>query len=131
MKLFNRVIGNNKLSAPSSEQLMRANPKLSKLKEILMEHFNRANAAQTSSRVIVFCLYRDSVLEILSVLESLRPIVMATKFIGQGSRGSTNVEDSANDKEGTVKNNGMNQKEQQKVIKDFRKGKHNVLVCTR
>jgi len=113
------------------DDLKLHNPKLEKLEFILKEHFERARACNESSRAIVFSQLRDSVEEIVGVLSGLAPLVLATKFVGQGS--GTFVEDisTPNTKRTrSTKVAGMNQKEQQRVIREFRDGKFNVLVCT-
>ena len=98
---------------------LKNNPKLEKLQEILVEHFERARATQKSSRAIVFSQFRDSVSEIASVLDPLKPLIRPRHFVGQG-KGSKG--------EGQIK--GMKQAEQHEVIREFRAGQHNVLVCT-
>lgn len=124
MNLWNAVIGTQDLAAerPTPSQLKMNNPKLSKLEEILNEHFQRAKATNQSSRAIVFSQWRDSVEEIVNVLNDSKPLVCPKKFVGQGS--SSGNEKSSN------KVTGMNQREQQQVIREFRNGLHNVLVCT-
>jgi Fanconi anemia group M protein len=95
------------------------NPKLQKLMEILMEHFERARATSKSSRAIVFSQFRDSVSEIVSILVPSKPLIRPRHFVGQG-KGPKG--------EGQLK--GMNQAEQQRVIREFRENVYNVLVCT-
>jgi len=118
-----------------SEDFKLNNPKLQKLDEILKEHFERTRACGQSSRAIVFSQWRDSVEEIVNVLSGSGSLIKAKKFVGQsGGSAATERED------GTVSSltrgkktytvGGMNQKEQQRVIKEFRAGIHNVLVCT-
>ena len=97
------------------------NPKLSKLREILNEHFERAKAVGNSSRAIVFSQFRDSVAEIVDLLSSLRPVIRPRHFVGQ-AKGAKN-DDGARLK-------GMTQTEQHQVIKQFRDDVYNVLVCT-
>lgn len=99
------------------------NPKLTKLREILVEHFERARACGTSSRAIVFSQFRDSVSEIVSILKSSEPLIRPRHFIGQG-KGSSKAEGSA------AQLKGMKQAEQHQVIREFRNDVHNVLVCT-
>ena len=99
------------------------NPKLQKLQEIVIEHFKRAELNNASSRVIVFSQFRDSVAEITKVLNTSRPMVLPRHFVGQG-KGSGSSDSSSS----TLK--GMKQAEQNEVIKQFREGVYNVLVCT-
>lgn len=96
------------------------NPKLMKLREILTEHFERDRAIGRSSRSIVFSQFRDSVSEIVSTLQSCSPLIRPRHFIGQGNR--------TKGTEGQLQ--GMNQTEQQEVIRQFRSDVYNVLVCT-
>jgi ERCC4-related helicase len=104
---------------------------LEKLEFILKEHFERARVCNESSRAIVFSQLRDSVEEIVGVLTGLAPLVLATKFVGQGSGNLIEDTSTPNTKRTrSTKVAGMNQKEQQRVIKEFRDGKFNVLVCT-
>lgn len=134
--LFNAVVGSQDLGGdnPTPEQLKMNNPKLSKLEEILKEHFERSRAIKSSSRAIVFSQWRDSVEEIVNVLNGSKPLLQPKKFVGQGSGSSTSIDESnSNGKNGnrsSAKVTGMNQKEQQRVIKEFRNGIYNVLVCT-
>jgi Fanconi anemia group M protein len=96
------------------------NPKLMKLREILTEHFERDRAIGRSSRSIVFSQFRDSVSEIVSTLQASSPLIRPRHFIGQGNR--------TKGTEGQLQ--GMNQAEQQEVIRQFRSDVFNVLVCT-
>lgn len=96
------------------------NPKLVKLREILTEHFERDRAIGRSSRTIVFSQFRDSVSEIVSTLQACSPLIRPRHFIGQGNR--------TKGSEGQLQ--GMNQAEQQEVIRQFRSDVYNVLVCT-
>ncbi|GAX23403.1 fanconi anemia group M protein [Fistulifera solaris] len=96
------------------------NPKLMKLREILTEHFERDRAIGRSSRSIVFSQFRDSVSEIVSTLQTCSPLIRPRHFIGQGNR--------TKGTEGQLQ--GMNQAEQQEVIRQFRSDVFNVLVCT-
>ncbi|KAK4256250.1 hypothetical protein QN277_009138 [Acacia crassicarpa] len=88
-------------------------PKLSKMLEILREHF-KANDPQ-SSRVIIFSNYRESVRDIMDALASIGEPIRATQFIGQSSGK-------------TMK--GQSQKVQQAVLQKFRSGAYNVIVAT-
>ncbi|KAF9904185.1 hypothetical protein BX616_001378 [Lobosporangium transversale] len=116
-----------------------SHPKLERLVGIVVQHFidhqdeqdiliqARAESAASSStgvsedgplpqtRVMIFANYRESVEEISRVLEHHRPLIKVQSFIGQAT---------AKGKK------GISQKEQQKVVADFQKGNHNVLVAT-
>ena len=67
-------------------------PKLAKLEEIVLDHFVRFQDENTddpdsTTRVIIFSEYRDSVNEITEVLSQHRPIVRVMSFIGHSSAG--------------------------------------------
>uniref|UniRef100_A0A5S6QQQ2 Fanconi anemia group M protein n=1 Tax=Trichuris muris TaxID=70415 RepID=A0A5S6QQQ2_TRIMR len=93
-----------------------SHPKILKLIHILVEHFRSNQQLVTSTRVIIFSSYRDSVREITEVLENLRPLVRPMQFLGQSS--------------GRGLNKGISQKKQLAVIKEFEKGDYNTLVAT-
>jgi ERCC4-related helicase len=93
------------------------NPKLTKLVEVLTEHFERARVSDCSSRAIVFSQFRDSVSEIVEVLSASSPVIRPRHFVGQGSKTDNAVK-------------GMKQAEQHEVIQEFRSNVYNVLVCT-
>lgn len=103
------------------ENRVMNNPKLSKLRDILVEHFDRSRAVGNSSRAIVFSQFRDSVSIIVDMLRTLRPVILPRYFVGQ-------AKGTQSDTGSMIK--GMSQAEQQQVIKQFRDGVHNVLVCT-
>jgi ERCC4-related helicase len=85
--------------------LLRGHPKITKMEEIISQHF--ALPENANSRVIVFskvhvnnngavvltkmCIYqfRDSVDDICQILVSHAPSVRAEKFIGQATAGKT------------------------------------------
>ncbi|KAF9110573.1 hypothetical protein BGX27_006176 [Mortierella sp. AM989] len=116
-----------------------SHPKLERLVGVVVQHFvdhqdqndalvkARAISAESTNtetseddalletRVMIFANYRESVEEISRVLELHRPLVKVQSFIGQAT---------AKGKK------GISQKEQQKVVADFQKGQHNVLVAT-
>lgn len=83
-------------------------PKIKTVEKIVADQL-RANP---SSRIIVFCQYRDTVNKIVEQLRSLG--IDSEKFIGQAK------------KEG----GGMSQDEQRRVLEAFREGKIRVLVAT-
>ncbi|CEL57534.1 fanconi anemia group M protein [Rhizoctonia solani AG-1 IB] len=90
-------------------------PKMEKLNEILVEHFDVPDASET--RVMVFTNFRESVDEIVAHLNANESgIIKAHRFIGQaGGKGG---------------DKGMSQKEQLDAIKRFKAGEFNVLVAT-
>lgn len=80
------------------------NPKINEVKRILM------NEISGEKKAIIFTQYRDNVDAIFDNIKSLNGI-RPVKFIGQGK-------------------NGLSQKEQVDIIKDFESGVYNVLVST-
>ena len=93
-----------------------SNPKIQKLKEILESYFSGENGRKIE-RAIVFATLRDGVASISDSLESMKPLVRARSFIGQGS--------------GSRKGGGgMKQSEQKQVLAEFTSGECNVLVAT-
>jgi len=80
-------------------------PKLDRLVEIVKEH--------KDNKIIIFTQYRDSVDKIVEKLNENS--ICAHEFIGQASRDGKK---------------GMTQREQMKVLENFRKGIYNVLVAT-
>ncbi|MHA1805054.1 MAG: helicase-related protein [Promethearchaeota archaeon] len=91
-----------------SEMLLH--PKLILLKKILAKQFT----INPESRVIVFVKLRDSVKNIVEKLKSL-PSIQPKRFVGQASKKA---------------DKGLSQKEQIKILQDFKDGKYNVLVST-
>ncbi|KAI6005074.1 hypothetical protein F5J12DRAFT_921301 [Pisolithus orientalis] len=95
-------------------------PKMETLKLLLMQHFGSrmADGEETSedTKAMVFVTYRECVDEIVAMLNEERPLLKATKFVGQGL-----------DKKGRK---GFAQKEQLEVIRKFKAGEFNVLVST-
>uniref|UniRef100_A0A7S3QF60 Fanconi anemia group M protein n=1 Tax=Chaetoceros debilis TaxID=122233 RepID=A0A7S3QF60_9STRA len=121
------------------EDVKRNNPKLQKVDEMLREHFERARACgKGDTKAIIFSTLRESVQEIVSVLQSAAPLVRAVKFVGRSTTNKDEVEDVADgdDDNATTtgkksfKTKGMTSDEQKKTIENFRNGIHNVLVCT-
>jgi Fanconi anemia group M protein len=85
-------------------------PKLEKLKELLHSQILENN----NSRILVFCHFRDSVNNIVNVLED-DEILRVHRFVGQQSKGS---------------DKGLTQRQQIKLLNDFREGIYNTLVGT-
>jgi len=98
-------------------------PKTVKLREILCDHFERADICNTESRAMVFTGTRQSVDDIAKALEEdkddektsifkekkKRPLLRVQRFVGQG---------------------GMKQADQQEAVAQFQAGDRNVLVAT-
>ncbi|CAN8285643.1 unnamed protein product [Cochlearia groenlandica] len=88
-------------------------PKLSKMLQILVDHYKRKDPR--TSRVIIFSNFRGSIRDIMDALSNIGDVVKATEFIGQSSGK-------------TLK--GQSQKVQQAVLEKFRSGGFNVIVAT-
>ncbi|KAK0208528.1 hypothetical protein DFS33DRAFT_1459264 [Desarmillaria ectypa] len=97
-------------------------PKMELLKGIIVQHFGEklpddtADEPPEKSKVMIFATNRNSVDEIVAVLNAERPLIRASRFIGQGT-----------DKQGRK---GFSQREQLEVIKRFKEDEFNVLVAT-
>ena len=85
-------------------------PKLEKLKEILSQQLNE----NESSRILVFCHFRDSVNNIVKFFKA-DDIIKAHKFVGQATKGS---------------DKGLTQKQQITLLEDFKEGIYNTLIGT-
>lgn len=80
-------------------------PKFDILKKKLLEYFDTDGA-----KAIIFCEYRDTTVLISKMLHQLAPRVRARCLIGQGGN--------------------ISQKDQLRIMKEFREGDINTLVCT-
>ena len=100
--------------------LTKHDPKMTKLVEVLHEHFETFDKNKSETRAIVFSQWRESVTQIVTVLNS-NALLKPKAFVGQAS--------TVGKADGAI-HKGMNQEEQQDAIKQFRTGKYNVLVCT-
>lgn len=92
-------------------------PKMEYLQNVVAAHFSSEEGygRRDSTRIMVFCQYRECVLEIVDILNE-QVDIKATCFVGQSS-----------DSKG---NKGMRQKEQEQIVQDFKNGLYNVLVAT-
>ncbi|XP_036007077.1 Fanconi anemia group M protein isoform X2 [Fundulus heteroclitus] len=104
------------------EPFVYSHPKLEKLEEVVLQHFNvwAESSADTndgvSTRVMIFSSFRESVQEIAGMLNRHAPLIRVMTFMGQASAGKG------------VK--GFTQKEQLEVVHRFRQGGFNTLVST-
>ncbi|KAK0389366.1 hypothetical protein NLU13_2941 [Sarocladium strictum] len=89
-------------------------PKLTALSDCVLNHF-MDHGEGSATRVIVFSEYRDSAEEIVKTLNTHRPLIKASVFVGQADG---------------KRNEGMKQAQQIETIERFRKGDFNVLVAT-
>ncbi|MFX1571210.1 MAG: DEAD/DEAH box helicase [Promethearchaeota archaeon] len=85
-------------------------PKLEKLKKILKTQLKE----NLNSKILVFCHFRDSVKNIVRFFED-DEVIKAHKFVGQAKKGS---------------DKGLTQKEQIKLLEEFKKGRYNTLIGT-
>ncbi|CAG9559830.1 unnamed protein product [Danaus chrysippus] len=92
-------------------------PKFDKLKEIIMRHFDTAKNKGQVTKAIVFCEYRESVNLVYCLLLQCRPTIVPEMFVGHGASG----------KDGKTV---ISQKQQLRVMRNFRSGVCNTLVCT-
>ncbi|MEW5301842.1 MAG: hypothetical protein WDW36_004675 [Sanguina aurantia] len=94
-------------------------PKMRKLEEVLLQHFQSQEADGSSKKVIIFTTLRESVAEIKTCLDSHTGLIMCRAFIGQSGG-----------KKGGNGGAGMPQKEQKEVLQMFRDGRINTLIAT-
>ena len=82
-------------SIPAPNSLFSSHPKLKKLEEIVVKHFETAkenlvgtdSQGTLSTRIMIFSQFRDSVQEITAVLNKHQPLVKVMSFVGQGGSG--------------------------------------------
>ncbi|XP_045535011.1 uncharacterized protein LOC106720779 [Papilio machaon] len=99
------------------KDLCFGHPKFYKLKEIMLEHFQRAKREGKDTKAIVFCEYRESVSLVHCLLLQCRPLILPQMFVGQGASG----------KDGKTV---VSQKQQLRAMRGFRSGESNTLVAT-
>ena len=82
-------------SIPKPNSLFSSHPKLQKLEDIVVNHFEKSKekepmqSSQTplNTRIMIFSQYRDSVQEITAVLSKHQPLVNVMSFVGQNGAG--------------------------------------------
>lgn len=98
-------------------------PKLSYLKEVVLNHFLDAGEGTgaaggrppSNTRIMVFVHYRDCAEEVVRVLKQHEPMIRPHVFVGQAAaKGS----------------DGMDQKTQLDIVDKFKKGSYNTIVAT-
>jgi Fanconi anemia group M protein len=94
--------------ARNLKELKIEHPKYAELKKILS-----ANLADPKKKIIVFSQYRDSISSLIAEIKKL-PNVRPEMFVGQQKKKGT----------------GLSQKEQIKILDDFRNNDYNVLVMS-
>uniref|UniRef100_A0A8C1TXT4 Fanconi anemia group M protein n=1 Tax=Cyprinus carpio TaxID=7962 RepID=A0A8C1TXT4_CYPCA len=103
-------------SRDPGEPCVYSHPKLQKLDEVVLQHFQTWASTEVSTRVMIFSSFRESVQEIAEMLSRHQPLVRVMTFMGQASAGKG------------VR--GFTQKEQLEVVRRFREGGFNTLVST-
>lgn len=118
---FKKLMGH--LEPWSKNEEFIGHPKLEYLKSVILNHFMDAgegrdtadDTAQPATRVMIFVHFRDSAEEVTRVLKRYAPMIRPHIFVGQSSaKGSE----------------GMDQKTQLQIIKQFKEGKYNTIVAT-
>ena len=112
----------NDLKAEMTKPTYLGHPKLNHLEAVVLEHFTSFNdsehglhdGGQANTRVMIFSEYRDSVEDIVCILNKHEPLLRTMSFVGQASK----------------KSKGLTQKEQLQVVEKFKSGGYNVLVAT-
>ena len=110
------------ISTCMRDPVYMGHPKIGRLENIVLSHFLEHNEQQTGvaedsarqTRVMIFSEYRDSVEEIVKILNRHAPLLRVMQFVGQASKNGK----------------GFSQKEQLEVIEKFQNGDFNVLVAT-
>ena len=83
------------MNVPKPSSTFKSHPKLLRLKEIVLEHFQKfqdegeSDSKGVATRVMIFSQYRDSVNEIAAMLAKHKPLVRVMSFIGQQSTGKS------------------------------------------
>lgn len=113
----------NRLQAWINNPDFVGHPKLSFLKQIVLNHFMDAGAGvgaaggrpPSDTRIMIFVHFRDSAEEVARILKRHEPMIRPHVFVGQsGSKGSE----------------GMDQKTQLGIIQKFKEGVYNTIVAT-
>ncbi|XP_078090285.1 Fanconi anemia group M protein [Mustelus asterias] len=116
----------SQIGSENQKQFIYSHPKLQKLEEVVVGHFKSwaesgdpttsgGKIGGVNTRVMIFSSFRDSVQEIAEMLSKHNPLVRVMTFVGHSSGKNTK---------------GFTQKEQLEVVKRFREGGYNTLVCT-
>ena len=140
-----------KSSSPKDDFIV-GHPKLAKLRDLIIEHFQAKENHNIQTRAIIFSEARDSVTEINACLRNYRPLIRPMEFVGQagkaGKRGNISflmiILHTNYDKNKTIQiwddkihfvyphalYLGLTQKEQVEVIRRFKEGNFNTMVAT-
>ncbi|XP_069691235.1 Fanconi anemia group M protein isoform X2 [Periplaneta americana] len=105
---------------PASDQdsgsYIYSHPKVEKLREIVVNHFTSFQKKNIVTRVMIFCQYREPVVEVCHILQKYHPLIKPMTFVGQST--------------GAGKSKGFTQKQQLLVMKKFKEGGYNTLIST-
>ncbi|MHC1632080.1 MAG: DEAD/DEAH box helicase [Methanotrichaceae archaeon] len=94
------------------ERLDVDHPKLLAVRDLVKEQF----WSEEDSRIMVFTNYRDTASSVLEFLEETGDeIIKPVRFVGQSNR---------------VADEGLTQKQQAEILRQFREGEYNVLIAT-
>src|SRR5689334_16376435 len=102
-------------------------PKLQKLLEILSSFFREKESVEMNSKVMIFTNNRSSANEICNFLKK-DEIIKSSIFIGQGSGKSRAGKGKSQSGKGV--NDGINQKQQIQILKNFQNNELNTLIAT-
>ncbi|XP_023703556.1 uncharacterized protein LOC111862417 isoform X3 [Cryptotermes secundus] len=93
-----------------------SHPKVEKVQDIVVGHFRSFQVKNIVTRAMIFCQYRDIVIEVYQILRRHHPLVKPMTFVGQSSAGK--------------QSKGFTQKQQLKVMRKFKAGGYNTLIST-
>ena len=74
-----------KSSSPKDDFIV-GHPKLAKLRDLIIEHFQAKENLNIQTRAIIFSEARDSVTEINACLRNYRPLIRPMEFVGQAGK---------------------------------------------
>ncbi|XP_046986026.1 Fanconi anemia group M protein homolog isoform X1 [Schistocerca americana] len=103
-------------SSQNKQKALPSHPKFEKLEELLKEHFCKTDNTDSNSKVIIFCQYRETVIEAFNLAKVFEPLMRPTPFMGQATTGKVS--------------HGITQKQQLQVMEKFRSGSFNILIST-
>ena len=110
--------GMSKMRVWTNKDDFIGHPKLEYLRQVVLNHFldaGEGSGGRPNTRIMVFAHFRDSAEEIARVLKRHEPLIKPRVFVGQANaKGSE----------------GMDQKTQLQVVKQFKEGKYNTIVAT-
>jgi ATP-dependent DNA helicase MPH1 len=119
-------------------------PKMEKLRSMCLEHFEATKddvdeytGEKRETRVMIFCNFRAVVEEIVDCLNTQRPLIKATPFVGQASSKGAKGKSQKEQLEVRfalssfkARPTHLRSRTHEQTIKKFKKGVYNVLVAT-